>query len=33
MTAFPTIALLIISNIFMTIAWNGHLKILFAGRA
>jgi uncharacterized protein (DUF486 family) len=32
MTALSTIVL-IISNIFMTIAWNGHLKILFAGRA
>ena len=33
MTALPTIALLIISNIFMSIAWNGHLKFMFAGRA
>ena len=33
MTALPTIALLIISNIFITIAWTGPLKILFAGRA
>ena len=32
MTALSTIVL-IISNIFITIAWNGHLKILFAGRA
>ena len=32
MTALSTIVL-IISNIFMTIAWNGHLKFMFAGRA
>ena len=32
MTALSTIVL-IISNIFMTIAWNGHLRFMFAGRA
>ena len=32
MTALSTIVL-IISNIFITIAWNGHLKFMFAGRA